>query len=202
MTVSSRMHLLVAAMVFIVAGLAIGDWLLLPEKSTKWMIAIATVLGIWLVVALMGRARSYEEYSVSERKFLMTSIVAGGLILAVSLGRHMANALGFVGGEPLDRAIGVGAGMVLLLLGNTMPKILGPLTAKRCAPAHVQSIQRFAGWVFVLDGLFCIAGSLFLPLDTSINWTMIATATALLLVAARYAWAFLAPSARSSPTSG
>ena len=38
--------------------------------------------GIWLVVAAMGRARSFDDYSTSERKFLLGSVFAAGAILA------------------------------------------------------------------------------------------------------------------------
>ena len=80
-----------------------------------------------------------------------------------------------------------------------MPKVLGPLTAKRCAPAQVQSLQRVAGWVFVLDGLVCIVASLALPVRVWPDVLMIATVAALLIVAIRFASAFMAP--RRSQTS-
>jgi hypothetical protein len=202
MTNAQRIHAEVALVALTVAALAVVDWVLLPARASSWMIAIGTALGMWLVITLIGRARSFNDYSPAERNFLMASIAGGGLLLAASLLRHAANALGFSGGEPLDRALGVGGGLLLLLLGNTMPKILSPLTAKRCVPAQVQSLQRFAGWAFVLAGTVVIVLSLILPLDVARNWSMIATASTLVIVVLRYVWAFLALSARSSPTSG
>lgn len=201
MTAASRMHLLVAAVVSLVVGLAVMDWVLMPAKSTTWMIAIGTAFGMWLFITGIGRARSFNGYSSSELSFLMASVVAAGVILSAALLRHMLTNAGFVYGEPLDRAIGVGIGVTLLLIGNTTPKILAPLTAKRCAPALVQSVQRFAGWIFVIDGLICIAASLFMPVDQGRDLYTITTAVALALVLARYAVAFLGSSAGSSPTS-
>jgi hypothetical protein len=200
MTATSRIHLRAALVAAIVTGLAVVDWAMTPAKAAFWMVAIGTAFGIWLVVTLMGRARSFEEYSTSERAFLSTSIIAAGALLAAGLLRHLANAMGFADGDLLDRGLGVGSGMILLLLGNTMPKVLAPLTAKRCAPAQVQSIQRFSGWAFVLDGLVCIVASLALPVSRGQDVAMIATMLALLVIAIRYAWAFLAP-ARTSQTS-
>lgn len=199
MTATSRMHLQTAAVVVIVVVLASVDWALAPAKASSWMVAIGAALGIGLVVTLMGRVRSFDDYSSSERGFLTASIVGAGLILAVSLLRHVANATGFSGGEFVDRGIGVGSGLLMLLLGNTMPKVLGPLTAKRCAPAQVQSLQRVAGWVFVLDGFVCIVASLALPVRVWPDVLMIATLLALLIVAIRFAWAFMVPR-RSQPS--
>jgi hypothetical protein len=200
MTASSRIHLVAAGVATIVTALAATDWALAPAKAQSWMIAIATALGIWIVVALMGRVRSFEEYSPSELSYLRTSIIAAGVILAVALSRTWANAIGISGGEFFDRGVGVLSGLVLLLLGNMMPKVLAPLAAKRCAPSQVIAIQRFSGWIFVLDGIVCIIASLALPLSQGQNISMIATIVTLLLVAVRYAWAFAAP-ARSSTTS-
>lgn len=199
MTASSRIHLQAAAVAVIVSGLAAADWALAPAKASSWMIAIATGFGIWIVVALMGRVRSFEDYSASERDYLRTSIIAAGVILAIALSRTLAGAIGISGGEFFDRGLGVLSGLVLLLLGNMMPKVLAPLTANRCAPAQVIAIQRFSGWIFVLDGIVCIFASLALPLDLGQDVSMIATIVTLLLVAVRYAWAFAAP-ARSSTT--
>jgi len=201
MTATSRMHLLVAAVVSVVIAFAVADWILMPAKSGTWLIAIGTALGMWLVVTMIGRARSFEEYSASERSFLSTSIVAAGVILSAALLRHMLTSFGVSDSEPFDRAIGVGIGVTLVLLGNTTPKILAPLTAKRCAPSVVQSVQRFAGWVFVLDGFICIAAALFLPVGEGRDLYTIATGIALALVLSRYAWAFFGSSPGSSPTS-
>jgi hypothetical protein len=201
MTASSRIHLVAASVATLVAALAAADWALAPAKASSWMIAIATGLGIWIVVALMGRARSFEDYSPSERSHLTTSIIAAGVILVVALSRTWASAIGISGGEFFDRGLGVLSGLVLLLLGNMMPKILAPLTAKRCAPSQVIAIQRFSGWAFVLDGLVCIIASLVLPLSEGQDVSMIATIVTLLLVAVRYAWAFAARTRPSSTTS-
>ena len=199
MTASSRIHMQAAVVAVIVSGLAAADWALAPAKASSWMIAIATGIGIWIVVALMGRVRSFEDYSASERDYLRTSIIAAGVILAIALSRTLAGAIGINGGEFFDRGLGVLSGLVLLLLGNMMPKVLAPLTAKRCAPSQVIAIQRFSGWIFVLDGIVCIIASLALPLGLGQDVSMIATIVTLLLVAVRYAWAFAAP-ARSSTT--
>ena len=51
MTASSRIHMQAAVVAVIVSGLAAADWALAPAKASSWMIAIATGIGIWIVVA-------------------------------------------------------------------------------------------------------------------------------------------------------
>ena len=196
MTISQRMHAQVALVVLIVVGLAAAGWVLIPAKAITSMVAISTMAAIWFVVAFIGFARPFAEQSASERRFLAASVAAAGAILAVSLGKKIADAFGLFGGVEIERALGIGAGVLLVLLGNTMPKVLSPLTAKRCAPSQVQAIQRFTGWLFVLAGLASIASWLFQPIEQAQIWSMIATAAALVLVVLRNAWAFVA---RSSP---
>lgn len=200
MTVTQRLHTRVAFVVLIVVGIAAADWVLQPAKAQFWSIAIATALVMWLVVAAMGRARSFEDYSDSERRFLLANVIAAGLILSAALLKHMSDALGFAAGDISDRVVGIGSGLVLVVMGNTLPKVLAPLTAKRCGPSTVQSIQRLAGWTLVLAGIASIAMWVTLPPDTALTWSMIATGTAVALIVLRCAWAILGPRTRSSPT--
>jgi len=198
MTVSQRLHGQVALVVLLVSALAATGWFLVPAKANTWMIGLATMAGIWIVVTAIGMARPFAEHSVSERRYLLLSVSAAGAIIAAALLKKLVLGLGLDDGMVTDRAVGIGSGLVLLLLGNTLPKVLSPLAAKRCAASQVQSIQRFAGWSFVLAGFVCIGAWLIAPIDQAGDWSMIATATALALVLLRYAWAFMAPAARST----
>jgi hypothetical protein len=199
MTISQRLHAQVALVALLVVGLAATGWIIAPAKAAFWMLAVGTMAGIWLVVAVIGRVRPFADQSAAERGLLTASVIAAGLILAVSLGKAIAALLGFDGGELIDRALGVGTGAVLLVIGNTIPKVLRPLTAKRCSPTQVQSIQRFAGWVFALAGLVSIAAWLFRPVAQAPDWMMYAVLSAIVLVALRHAWAFIAPATTRSP---
>jgi hypothetical protein len=202
MTVAVRLHAQVALVVLAVVGLASAGWIFVPAKSATWLIAMASMAVIWLIVALVGWARPFAEHSTSERRFLVTSVAAAGLVFALALARVLAKTQGFDGGELIDRGAGVAVGLILVLLGNTLPKILTPLTAKRCAPAQVVSIQRLAGWVFVLAGLLYAAAWAFLPIVQAQAWSDWPVMAAVAIVIARYAWAFIGPSSSRSSELG
>jgi hypothetical protein len=196
MTISGRIHAQVALVALLVVGLAVADWILMPEKAVLWIVAIGTMAAAWIVVAFIGRARPFAEHSASERAFIVTSVIVAGLMLAADLGKDLAKFLGFDGGTALERWMGVAIGAFLVVLGNVLPKVLSPLTAKRCAPAQVQSIQRLAGWTFVIAGLACIAVWLLLPIEQARSLELYVVMSAAAIVIARYAWAFIAPAMR------
>jgi hypothetical protein len=197
MTISQRLHAQVALVALLVAALAVTGWMLAPAKALTWLIGSAAMACIWLVVAIVGRVRPFADQSAAERGLFTVSAIAGGLILAAALGKTLAAALGYDGGETLDRAIGVGTGVVLLVVGNAVPKTLGPLTANRCTPEQTQALQRFSGWTFAVSGLAYAAAWLFAPIDVARDWAVFIVAAGLAIAVVRHALALLTPARMS-----
>ena len=84
--------------------------------------------------------------------------------------------------DPDDRslasnALGVFMGGVLIFMGNYLPKRLPPLDEEKYSATKAQTLQRFAGWVFVLAGIGYIAAWLVLP---TMPANIVATSLALL----------------------
>lgn len=200
MSASQRINLLVALMTLLVVSLAVAGWLLQPAGATIWFSAVGTIAAIWLILIGLGAVRSFDTYGAAEVDFLQTSVLAAGALLVAALAAKLGAALGYGGGEFGDRALGVCTGAALAVLGNKLPKVLTPLAAKRCAPAQVQSLQRFTGAAFFLDGLVCASSALLLPIGKLQDWILIATLAAMLAVALRYAWAIFLPPGRSAST--
>jgi hypothetical protein len=76
-------------------------------------------------------------------------------------------------------------GVVLIYYANAAPKMLAPLSKRRCEPAAVQSIQRFSGWTLVLAGLaYCIIW-LGAPLEVATVASTLAVASGLAIVLTR-----------------
>ena len=163
MTASRRIHARLALLAILVAGLAVADWWLRPAHAAGWMIALAAMGAMWGAVALMARARPVSAWSDSEVGFLLTAVTVGGFAFALALAIKLADALGVHDNAMLQRAFGVGMGGVLLVMGNAIPKVLAPLTAKQCTPSRTQTQQRFAGWTFVLAGIGYATAWIFLP---------------------------------------
>jgi hypothetical protein len=181
----------IAPVALIVAALGAADLYVMPQHARTWLIGIGAMAAAWLVAIVVGFVSPTR--TDSEQRFLALSVMLAGLLIAVSLGTALAGAYGFGGAALRDRALGVAMGLVLVAMGNMVPKVLGPLTAKRCSSARTQSLQRFTGWIFTLAGLAYAGVWVFLaPAEAAAIATPVCAA-AVALVLLRWGWAFLSP---------
>lgn len=200
MTISQRIHARIALLSLPVAALGGVNWYLEPQSALTWMIALGTMGAIWICVALIERVRPFSAYSDTERGFFVASVTTAAIVITLALMLKLVETLGVQNIAMMERIFGVGMGGVLIVVGNAMPKILAPLTAKRCSPVQAQTLQRFAGWVFVVAGIAYAASWAFLPHGQGGDVATFIGAGAALLVLLRWAWMFLT-SARGNGTS-
>jgi hypothetical protein len=195
MNPSQRMHVQIAFVALVVAVLGVANWFLEPERATKWLLAMATMGVIWIVVLLVNRVGLGTP---TTRGFLAASAATAGILLSVPLAFALLEAAGVGGGAQSDRAQGVVIGIVLMAMGNILPKVVPSLTAKRCAQA--QATQRFAGWAFFVAGLgYAGAWMLLAPVQAKpVAVAICAAGTA--LVTARLAWLVVTCNRSPSPT--
>jgi len=166
----------------VVAGLAALNWILDPADIMRWAIAGLVVPLGWCLFEVLLRNRA-------ALRDIRGSVVLASTLLAVTLGFRAADAAGLLGAGGDDvtrRAFGVAIGLVLVVIGNAIPKKLEPMLAKSCSPAQLQSMQRFAGWTFVLAGLGYAAASAFVPLAYANTTATTICAGAVILVLARW----------------
>lgn len=185
-----RFHTIIAALTVLVVGLAVTNWYFKPEAALSWAIAIVSMPAIWVVVAFLQRRRSLKPYREGERRFFTGSVIVAGLMLAGAQVITLFDTLGDFDPDRLERIWGVGIGVVLAIMGNVLPKILGPLAAQRCSESKTQSIQRFAGWSFVLAGLSYAIVWLVLPVTQANTVATLIVLSSLILVVLRCTWAF------------
>lgn len=89
--------------------------------------------------------------------------IAGG-VLAVSAVLAGLEGMGVIEGNIAERAIGIVLGLVVILYGNEIPKILAPMD-RGADPARRQALQRFAGWVMVLGGVGYLLAFALMPIE-------------------------------------
>ncbi len=155
-----------------------------PERLPFYAFTAVFLPAGWALVALIARRRRRSGRPEEESSGW---IALGGLIIGVSLAAEVAKSVGGLGETTAQRAVGVAMGVFLVVVGNAMPKILTPLTRQRCDPASVQSLQRFAGWAFVLAGLVYAAAWVVLePLQAAL-WSGLVTGACVLVVVVRLA---------------
>lgn len=182
-------HTIIALIVITNVALGLANWVVAPESSGRWIAGIMTMPLIWAYVLWSTKRRPLSQYARAERRFFILSVPTAGIIITLAFGlRLMENfaAFSFAG---LDRAWGIGIGLLLIAMGNIIPKILPPLSEKQCSGVESQSVQRFAGWAFVLAGLIHTLLWIFATTDHANTWSMFVVMTAVVLVVIRYFWA-------------
>jgi hypothetical protein len=199
MTPTQSAHAQIAPIAVIVAGLAATDWYLDPSRGLAWLMGMGMMATAWLVAGLAVRPGRISAQTEAQRGFLILSVVFAGVMLAIALGMALAKRVGFESDEMGHRVFGVVCGAFLVVMGNTVPKVLGPLASKTCSPARLQGLQRFAGWTFVGGGLGYLAAWIFLPISLAEPMATALCALAVILVAGRLTWLFLSSRTSSPP---
>jgi dipeptide/tripeptide permease len=83
-----------------------------------------------------------------------TAFSIGGLVAAV-LAFALAKEFGVIDASLAKRVVGMIFGVILIVTGNVLPKVVQPLNARNRADAMAN--DRFAGRIFVLAGILYLA---------------------------------------------
>lgn len=129
------------------------------------------------------------------------ALILAGFILAFSFGLSQAVDRGWLEPDTMERARGIMAGLVLVLIANLVPKTVERQSGARCDPTRAQKVQRFTGWTLVLAGLGHSIAWLVLPISLANSVAMGLVATGMVLVLARLVWAYTGES-HSQPPAG
>ena len=108
----------------------------------------------------------------------------------------LAVAIKLLGQRWLDAATvvrlnGMLMGALVVVMSNTIPKKLVPLSRLACDPAREQALRRFGGWALVLGGLGYLLAFALAPIEIAgtLAICLLAPATAAVaFVVARCAW--------------
>jgi succinate dehydrogenase hydrophobic anchor subunit len=125
-------------------------------------------------------------FSTSRALLIAAGLIAGALAL-----RWLSPE--YIGKDVGQRALGVMLGMLVVVYANAVPKMLAPLLQGRDA-AREQALRRFTGVALVLGGLAYALAWMLAPLDRAALVAGSLLACALVLVIARWAWAFASAS--------
>lgn len=115
------------------------------------------------------------------------SAVAGFLsvtLLLIAIG--LADKIGVIDSEVAKRAIGFAIGLMLVITGNSLPK-LRPLHSSR-ANANSTASERLSGWALVLAGSGWILLFAFAPLNLARYVAAVIGIGAVTLIAANWTW--------------
>jgi hypothetical protein len=108
----------------------------------------------------------------------------GVTLLAMAIG--LADKMGVIDSEFAKRAIGFAIGLMLVVVGNSLPK-LRPLHSSR-AKANSTASERLSGWALVLAGSAWIALFAFAPLNLARYVAAVIGIGAVTLIAVNWTW--------------
>jgi hypothetical protein len=114
--------------------------------------------------------------------FPMSSIAGFGGLVAVLIAIAIGKETGAIGHEVAKRAIGLILGLMLIGVGNLLPKFR--LFDSPCRdPAQTLAAERFAGWVFVITGTAYVIIWVFTPMSSVLLVSSIVGLSSFALVA-------------------
>jgi len=150
----------IALQVLILLGLLFGGiaWNQKPDAALLWLTGMLTLPAAWALVAITGALPGPEKPGA--RRTIYNSLVGAGLLLSGALVVAAAVTL-----EAIDQAWSTRFGMiasalVLIVIGNGLPKKIEP----GCARTRALAIQRLLGWTFVVTGLATLVVWLTVPM--------------------------------------
>ena len=140
-----------------------------PSTSAAVLITLAVFVIAWNgTKALIKRKNPDLDWMTSKaRHEILFAIILASLLLLGAMIATVAKQLELLDADTIKRIIGINTGLMLIVLGNYMPK-KNQSTASQCGCSSKSSssaIQRFMGWTFVLGGLLYTLAWITLDLD-------------------------------------
>jgi len=129
----------------------------IPYKPVNAALVIGMMSVFALVWFMIRKIYKKPEPSWMESKtrheILFAMLLAGTMLLG-SIIAILSKELELINAETVKRISGASIGVMLMLMGNIMPKrLVGAGECKSCSSSGSPKIQRIVGWIFVLAGL-------------------------------------------------
>ena len=125
--------------------------------------------------------------SISSSPRPICSAVGGFLgVTAMAMTFSLANEIGIIDGDLTRRAIGLVIGLMVVVIGNFLPK-LRPLHSSR-VQASAAAIERLSGWILVLAGSAWIALFALAPLNQARHVAALIGLSAVTFIAVNWVW--------------
>lgn len=153
MTPKTQSTIVMAIFILIIIVAAIL-WPMKHEGSIVVLVTVGVMSAVWAGCRqlVLGKGKDWIN-STTRREILFAMILAGALLL-ISITATLFKELDLIGNETVKRSSGVMIGVMLIIMGNYMPKKLTHSPCRSCCGSGGSlKTQRFVGWLFVVAGL-------------------------------------------------
>jgi len=142
-----------AILLLIVTGIVLGMllWRLRPDQALTWLTGMLTVPICWGLLSVFGALG--QDQSVDRRVGLYNALMTAGVIVVGALLTVTMTTLEWLPDDWSDRYGMLISALVLVVIGNGLPKKVEP----GCSRNHGPALQRLFGWTFVVGGLLLTA---------------------------------------------
>jgi hypothetical protein len=190
-----------------VIGLTIAVALVLipmkPDGSAIVLGMMAAFIIVWNSTKFLAKRKCSKDNWINSkvRHEILFAIILASLLLLGSISATLAKELEIFDRDLVKRIVGVNIGLMLIVLGNYMPKKLaGRSESCSCRASNASGVQRFMGWAFVLGGILYAGAWIVFDLDQAGIAIMFAFPGAIaIILAARFAYLRLTGT-KSTPT--
>lgn len=160
-------------------------WAIEPSNTFLILPMTALLPAIWLVATILQRFNISVCAAEQSPAELATGIAMGAFLMTLMMGKNIAEEFALLDIAIAERIVGVTIGVFLMFMGNSIPKVLTPISKMRCDPARAQAVQRYAGRVFMLAGLAITIAWIATPIDFASIVMLAAGGASLILVIPR-----------------
>ena len=110
---------------------------------------------------------------------IVRGLVFAGLMVAAAAGSQLLSSMGVLTDSTWPKRLTMALlGVMVMRIGNDLPKSMWRLATLTCDPARLQRFQRLAGWTWVMTGGMWAVAWLALPVSIAQTITLAVVATA------------------------
>lgn len=137
-----------------------------PDGSVIVLGMMVVFIIVWNVFKHIVNHKCGDWVNSKARQEILFSIILASLLLLGSVSATLAKELELFDGDLVKRIVGVNIGLMLIVMGNYMPKKLAQQSGScNCGTPKSASLQRYMGWIFVLAGILYALAWIVLDLD-------------------------------------
>jgi len=149
----TQSNVAITLMLMIVVAAMIA-WPYKQQASLIVLGGVAVFSSVWFSVRMLHLRCGKDWMSSTSRREILFGIILASMLLLGSISATLLKELELIDQDMTKRIAGVLIGVMLVCMGNYMPKKLTQHSGScGCGTRKSASLQRFMGWIFVLAGL-------------------------------------------------
>lgn len=138
---------------------------------------------VWFTIRKSYRTDEPSWMQSKTRHEILCAMILASVLLLGSISATLARELELMNAETVKRLSGASIGVMLILMGNFMPKrLMATGDCCSCSTTRSLKIQRIVGWIFVLAGLLYTAIWMLVDIERTSLFAMLSLPVAVVII--------------------